>query len=198
MQVQTVTLFLALLAVATQIFSVTTLGFKAASFLSERAARAFDRYAEAIGAHGLTLALGIATVSTLGSLYFSEVARFVPCDLCWYQRIAMYPLVPMLAIASLRKDTGIAPYAMALCVAGGSISIYHMVIERFPSVGSGFCDPQNPCSIIWVNRFGYLTIPTMALTGFVGIGLLMYLSRKSSASLLAVLDEDDEDSGEEQ
>jgi disulfide bond formation protein DsbB len=180
MDVETVTLFLALLAVATQVFTVSTVGLKIASWVSPSAARAFDSYREVVAPQALTLALGIATVATAGSLYFSEVAHFVPCDLCWYQRIAMYPLVPLLTIAAVRKDASIAPYVATLAVIGGAISAYHIVVERLPAAGAGFCDPANPCSVIWVNRLGYLTIPTMALSGFAAIAVLVYLAASRS------------------
>ena len=71
-------------------------------------------------------------------------------------------------------------YARPLCVVGGAISIYHLFVERFPSLEGGACDPNNPCSLIRVNRFGYLTIPTMALTGFTAIFLLVSMHRSQS------------------
>ena len=107
-----------------------------------------------------------------GSLYFSEAAHFTPCKLCWYQRIAMYPLVPLLGLAR-----GGATTASALRRhprgPGWGVSAYHVLIERFPSLESGACDVANPCTIIWVRRFGYLTIPTMALSAFALIVTLM-------------------------
>lgn len=178
MDVGTVTLFLAVLAVATQVFTVSTVGLAIASRFSLSTARLFDSYGEAIAVQAWHLALGIAVVAMGGSIYFSEVAGFVPCELCWYQRIAMYPLVPILAIAVVRRDVSVAPYVMALALIGGLISAYHMVVERFPAVGTGVCDPANPCSVIWVNRFGYLTIPTMALSAFTAIALLAYTATR--------------------
>ncbi len=176
MDVQTVTLFLALLAVATQIFTVSTLAMAVGSAMSERIGRVFGSYLDNLAPHALSVALGIATTATLGSLYFSEVAHFIPCELCWYQRIAMYPLVPILAIALWRKDFNVAPYVASVASIGGAISIYHMAVERMPALGGGACDPTNPCSVIWVNRFGYLTIPTMALSGFAAIALLALIA----------------------
>jgi disulfide bond formation protein DsbB len=98
------------------------------------------------------------------------VAHFVPCRLCWYQRIAMYPLVPMLGLAALRADDSVRRYALVLAAIGAPISAWHILVERFPNLESGACDPANPCSLIWVNTFGYLTIPTMALSAFCLIG----------------------------
>ena len=123
----------------------------------------------------IRVAFAVAAVAMAGSLYFSEVARYPPCRLCWYQRIAVYPLVPLLGIASVRRDgTSVRPFAMALPILGIPISSYHMLIERFPNLESSTCDLANPCSIMWIDRFGYLTIPTMALTAQVTIlGLLL-------------------------
>ena len=132
-----------------------------------------------VGPLALGLAAAVATVATLGSLYYSEIADFPPCRLCWYQRICMYPLVPILAIAAVRRDRSVRWYALPLAVTGAAISIWHILVERYPSLESGACDPLNPCSIIWVEKFGYLTIPTMALSGFVVIGLLLALPRET-------------------
>ena len=112
------------------------------------------------------LALVVAIVATSGSLYLSEVAHFIPCRLCWYQRAAMYPLVPLLAVSLWRRWFGARWVVFAIAVVGGSISVWHILIERFPTLETGACDPDNPCSLIWVRRLGYLTIPTMALSAF--------------------------------
>ena len=127
----------------------------------------------------LALAAAVASVATLGSLYYSEIADFPPCRLCWYQRICMYPLVPILAMAAARRDRSVRWYALPLVFTGAAVSTWHILVERFPTLESGACDPLNPCSIIWVEKFGYLTIPAMALSGFVVIGLLLALPREA-------------------
>jgi disulfide bond formation protein DsbB len=123
-------------------------------------------------------AAAVAIVATLGSLYYSEVADFPPCRLCWFQRIGMYPLAVILPIAAWRRDRSVRWYALPLAVGGGLVSVYHVLIERYPSLESGSCDPTNPCSIIWVERLGYLTIPTMALSGFALIAVLLSLPQE--------------------
>ena len=134
----------------------------------------------AVGPVALLLAAAVAVVATLGSLYLSEVADFPPCRLCWFQRIGMYPLAVILPIAAWRRDRLIRWYALPLAAGGGAVSIYHVLVERFPSLESGACDLANPCSIVWVERFGYLTIPAMALSGFVLIALLLVLPQETS------------------
>jgi disulfide bond formation protein DsbB len=124
----------------------------------------------------LSAATLVAAIAMAGSLYFSEVVHFIPCELCWYQRIAMYPLVPLLGLAAWRRDTGIRPYALALAGLGAPISAWHVLVERFPTLEGPYCDPAAPCSAIWVNTFGYLTIPTMALSGFLLIAVLLLVA----------------------
>jgi disulfide bond formation protein DsbB len=133
----------------------------------------------------LPLATAIATVATAGSLYLSEVAGYVPCTLCWYQRIAMYPLVVVLGVAAWRRDHEVWPTALPIALVGAGIAVWHIAIERNPSLG-GACDPAAPCSLLWVNEFGFLTLPTMALLGFVAIAVLSLAARPRSAADPAV------------
>jgi disulfide bond formation protein DsbB len=174
----TVTLFLALLAVVAEV------GTGAAVFLTvggrfSPALRRLRRPAlEAVSPSALTLAAVVAAVCMTGSLYLSEVAHFPPCKLCWYQRIAMYPLVPLLGIAAWRRDAGVRLYGIVIAALGAPISIYHILLERDIIHESGACDPANPCNIVWVKRLGYLTIPTMALSGFALIITLLAIARE--------------------
>lgn len=122
----------------------------------------------------LPVAAAIALVTTLGSLYYSEVAGFVPCTLCWYQRIAIFPQVIVLGVAALRRDRTVWMTSVPLAAIGVALSVWHVVIERYPAL-AGPCDPSNPCTIKWVEEFGFLTIPTMALivgTSFIALTLV--------------------------
>jgi disulfide bond formation protein DsbB len=164
--VESVSLFLGLLAVIAQLSVVVLGGVALFARFAPGTRPAFERVRSEMGPLAVGLAAAVALVCMAGSLYYSEVAGFPPCTLCWYQRIAMYPLAIILPIAAWRGDPRIRFYAMPLAAIGGVISIYHMLVERFPHLESGSCDPTNPCSIIWVEPLGYLTIPTMALSGF--------------------------------
>ena len=120
----------------------------------------------------LPLALVVALTSTLGSLYYSGVANFRPCRLCWWQRIMMYPMVPVLGIATFRKDVTGAWYALPLAVGGLGYGVYHTRLRWWPD-GSGSCDVDAPCSAVWVDTWGFVSIPFMATCGFIAIiGLL--------------------------
>ena len=116
---------------------------------------------------GTALAAGIALLATLGSLWFSEEAGFPPCELCWYQRIAMYPLVVVLGIAGFRDGASARLAGLVLALAGLAVSIWHNIIETFPDIESGSCDPAAPCTVRWVEGLGFWTIPRMAAACFV-------------------------------
>ena len=180
MNVEAASLFLALLAVLAQAAVATAVVLAVGGRFSSRARRAGKALAGPVGEQALSLAFLVAAVAMAGSLYFSEVADFPPCRLCWYQRICMYPLVPVLGLAAWRRDHGIRLYAAVLAGIGAVISIYHVVLERYPTLESSVCDPTNPCTLIWVRRFGYLTIPTMALSGFALILTLLALTPGSA------------------
>ena len=120
----------------------------------------------------LSLAALVAVGAMLGSLAFSEIADFVPCDFCWYQRIAMYPLAVILIIAAVRGDSGIRPYALTVAGIGFALAAYHVQLQWFPEQSST-CDVSNPCSGRWVESFGFVTIPQMSALAFaLIIGLL--------------------------
>ena len=120
------------------------------------------------------LALGtlIAVVATAGSLYFSEVLGLIPCELCWYQRIFMYPLVPVLGIAAIEDRPEVYRTALALAIPGAGIAAYHSAIQR---LGEGSCSIGS-CTTIQYELLG-LSIPNMALVAFVLVSLVMIAVR---------------------
>ena len=126
----------------------------------------------------LALALAIAAVATAGSLYYSEVAGYPPCEMCWYQRICMYSLVPVLAVALVRRDRWGGWYALPLALAGLGLSVYHYQLQLFPGQGST-CDASAPCTYQWVDSLGFVSIPFMAGGGFIGIAGLAALGLRS-------------------
>src|SRR6059036_3097018 len=88
-----------------------------------------------------------AVIATLGSLYFSEVLNFIPCTLCWYQRIFMYPLAIILGIAFYRNDQGIFRYTLPLSIIGMIISGYHIALQKIPYLQQfEMCKSGVPCS----------------------------------------------------
>lgn len=154
------------------------------------AARVLDDVAPA----ALPMAAIVATMSTFGSLWFSEVAGYVPCDLCWFQRIAMYPLAPLLGLAAVRSDPSIRPYGLVLAVSGAIMAGYHTVLQRVPDIDGVGCSADYPCSAAWVTEFGFVTIPVMALSGFLAISALLLVAGRLSSTRI---DHDTEPSAEE-
>ncbi len=136
-------------------------------------APARQRVLEPLAGSGTALAAGIAAIAMGGSLWFSEAAHFTPCELCWYQRIAMYPLVAVLVVATWQRERSGRIIALVLAVAGLAVNIWHNVVETFPDSGvGGTCDPNNPCTLRWVEGLGFWTIPRLATVCFVLIILL--------------------------
>ncbi len=177
MTTDTVILFLALLAVLAEVLVVATLVLAVGSRWSGSLARAWRQVRAEVRPQATGLAAAVAAVCTAGSIYLSEGAHFVPCRLCMLQRFAMYPLVVLLGVAAVTGWDHIRPAAAALAAVGAATSVFHLLIERYPSLESTTsCDPDNPCSIIWVERFGYLTIPGMALSGFLLILTLLAIA----------------------
>jgi Disulfide bond formation protein DsbB len=171
-------LFFAMLTVIAQAAVLVAVVLWIGARFSSRVARGRDAAVATLGPDALWVAWVVALTCTLGSLYYSEVAHFVPCKLCWYQRICMYPLSVFLLVAAVRRSALIARAALPLVAIGGAISAYHYLIERVPSLaGSASCDPTAPCTIVWVWRFHYISIPLMALSGFALIAVAVLVAR---------------------
>ena len=140
-----------------------------------------NRIIKFFGAHAFILAFSIASGSLLSSLFYSEVAGFAPCLLCWWQRIFFYPQVVLFAVAFLKKDGEIEDYIIALSAIGGIIAAYHSYLQfgGSPLVPCSASAVAASCAQRYFLEFGYITIPTMALTGFTLIPLLM-LAKKAN------------------
>ena len=123
------------------------------------------------------LTLAVAAVATAGSLYFSESAGYVPCRLCWFQRIAMYPIAVVALVALLRRDRAARWYLLPMAIIGAAISAYHVLIEWGWLNDSESCALFGPsCADVWFEAFGFVTLALMALAGFVSIIVLNTVS----------------------
>ncbi len=139
-----------------------------------------------VWAHGRESALGlawvVALIATLGSLYLSEIAHYPPCTLCWLQRIAMYPLVVVLGISAVRDDRDVRWYALPLAGIGAALAFYHALMQRVPSLQqSTSCSADAPCNVMWLQEFGFISIPVMALGAFLLIAVLLLIGATASA-----------------
>jgi disulfide bond formation protein DsbB len=167
---------LAALAILAQVAAVLLAVAIVAAAVSPRARAALVSSWEGVARQAVWAAWVVAAVATAGSLYFSEIADYPPCQYCWYQRICMYPLVVILLVGALLKDRRVSLYAAVFPVVGAAISIYHIYIEVNPDKESATCRAGIPCSTRWIDEFGYVTIPVGALSAFVLIGLLLVVS----------------------
>lgn len=127
------------------------------------------------------LAWLIALVATIGSLFFSEVMNLPPCVLCWYQRIAMYPLVFVIGTGIITRDNRMKNYALPLVLTGLAISIYHNLLY-YGVIPESItpCTQGISCTSRQIEWLGFITIPLLALTAFVAVTLclLFYKSKK--------------------
>ncbi|MFS1516051.1 disulfide oxidoreductase [Bacillus sp. SCS-151] len=132
----------------------------------------------------LFISWAVSLIATLGSLFFSEVMMFIPCELCWYQRILMYPLVIILGIALVKKDYSISLYSFVLSTIGGLISIYHLSIQKISFMGEhSLSCGMIPCNVEYINWMGFITIPFLALIAFVLISIFSLITMKTYKEL---------------
>jgi disulfide bond formation protein DsbB len=135
-----------------------------------------------IRASALWLAWLVAAVATAGSLYYSLGAHFQPCELCWYQRICIYPFTVVLFIAAVRRDTSVWRYVLPITGVGAVVAGYHSQLQAFPEQ-STFCSAVNPCTTRYVWEFGFVSLPLMALAALVFIATMMLVVRGSEPGL---------------
>ena len=127
--------------------------------------------------HPIGWAWFVALVAMSGSLYFSDVVGFVPCLLCWYQRIAMYPIVFVLGMGLLQRDPTAWRFALPLPLVGLVISLYHVFVQYRPTLEIVSCGSGAPCSARYVLVFGFVSIPVMAAAAFGLIATLLVTVR---------------------
>lgn len=128
-----------------------------------------------------------AVGSAAGSLYFSEIADYVPCTYCWYQRIAMYPMAVIVPLAIALRDRSILRYSLALGGIGLAISMYHIQLQLFPDQSSNSCALTSPCTAKWVEAFGFMTIPQMAGAAFAIIVLVSIVGLRTQPPITDVV-----------
>lgn len=127
------------------------------------------------------LAWATALLATLGSLYFSEIAKFPPCILCWYQRTMMYPMAIILAVGILRKDKGLPLYVLPLSLIGMTIGIYHnLLYYNIIPEAIAPCQAGVSCTTKFIEWFGFVTIPLLSLSAFTVITVCMIIVWKIS------------------
>lgn len=129
---------------------------------------------------GRWLAFLVAGSAVAASLYYSESAGFIPCEFCWYQRIAMYPLAAILLIAAVTRDERAVRYVIPIAVIGIGLSIYHYQLQLFPDQATS-CSSGVPCNAKYVEEFGFVSIPFMAGCGFIAVVALQVAMLRARA-----------------
>ena len=157
-----------------------------AALVSGGARRFAGSVIDAVGPSSRLLAWLVAAIATAGSLYYSEIADFVPCRMCWFQRICMYPLAAVLLVGVLLRDHRARWYAAPFVIVGIPLSSYHWLMERGVFEESSSCSATVPCAVPWFEELGYVTLAFMALSGFLLIGTLLVVDwlweRRSAAA----------------
>ncbi|HEY8558992.1 MAG TPA: disulfide oxidoreductase [Pyrinomonadaceae bacterium] len=128
----------------------------------------------------LYAAWAISLVATVGSLFFSEVMELPPCVLCWYQRIAMYPLVLILGVGILTNDRRVKNYALPLALAGLGIAVYHNLLY-YGVIPESItpCTQGISCTSRQIEWLGFITIPLLSLIGFIGVTVCLLFYKSS-------------------
>lgn len=122
-----------------------------------------------------------ALLATIGSLYYSEVQTLVPCVLCWYQRILMYPLVVVLAVGILRRDQGLPVYALPFSLTGMGVALYHYLLQQgIIAEAIAPCQAGISCTTKRVEYLGFVTIPLLAFAAFAVITACMLVMLRNS------------------
>jgi len=112
---------------------------------------------------GFLSALGAVALS----LFYSEIAGFPPCELCWIQRIFLYPQLILFGMELYKRDRSIVDFSIVFAILGSITSIYHIFVESGVTSGPACADPSNggvSCAVRYIYEFGYVTMPIMALT----------------------------------
>ncbi|MBK8466096.1 MAG: disulfide bond formation protein B [Chloracidobacterium sp.] len=126
----------------------------------------------------------LALSSVVGSLFFSEVMMLPPCVLCWYQRIAMYPLVIIIGVGILLNDLHIKLYALPFAIIGLAIAIYHnLIYYGFIPESLTPCSEGVPCNAVQIEMLGFITIPMMGLAAFAAIVFVLLIYRPKGSLL---------------
>jgi disulfide bond formation protein DsbB len=182
MNVEAFSLFFALLALACWAGSVA-IWVGALAWRGWGRSPRLEALRDDVGRAALPLAWVVAVVTTLGSLYYSNVQGYEPCTLCWYQRICIYPWSVVLGIAAWRRDAAVRLYAIPVLAVGALIAAYHSWIQAFPPEGgTAFCTLSAPCTERYVWELGFVSLPFMALSACTFMITLLCVARPRTAS----------------
>jgi disulfide bond formation protein DsbB len=149
----------------------------------------FPKATTLIEKYALLLGFLFSSFALCGSLFYSDVLGYEPCKFCWWQRIFMYPLVAIFLIAMWRKDVSIHKYTLPISAIGSLLALNHYILQLtgtsiFPCSAVGY---SASCSKVFVLSFGYITIPLMAFTAFLGVIVpMLFLRRQTKKDAVSI------------
>ena len=151
------------------------------------------RFLDDLGGMSLWLGWLVAAVTMSGSLYYSiGPPQFIPCELCWYQRICLYPMAVIMLVAAVRRDRRVWTYVVPVLTVGAALAIYHTQLQAYPKQQS-FCPTVTPCTTRYVWEFGFVSLPFMSLAASCFIITMVLLARATDPDRDVVDDDIDED-----
>lgn len=171
--------FLSGMTLVSQIFIVLFIIILIFQYGFKKKSRFNEFVIEYLRNHSMLIILIISLTSIIGSLFFSEIAGFDPCKLCWIQRIFMYPIALLLIVAMKFKDKFVYRYVLPMSIIGGLFALYHYYIASFQIRVSEVCDATSSCLVEYFTGLGYITIPLMSFTGFLMIFILSLMMIKN-------------------
>ncbi|MCP4436987.1 MAG: disulfide bond formation protein B [Actinomycetota bacterium] len=177
--------FLSLLALLCVAFLACVLVLSVVSLFNRGLPESVRPLREGMAQAALPMAFAVATMTTAGSLWLSEVEKLPPCYLCWWQRGFMYPQVLILGLALLwpaGRRVLMRWISLPMVIVGAGISTYHYLVERFPDSIETACSTSTPCSTVWIWKYHFLSIPGMAWVAFLTIAALILLYRPKATS----------------
>ncbi|MBX4210709.1 disulfide bond formation protein B [Candidatus Parcubacteria bacterium] len=136
-----------------------------------------------LGRYGNLYGFIVALSALVASLIFSNIIGFTPCELCWVQRIFLYSQVPLLGLALWKRDTKISDYSIILSVLGFVVALYHSYTQLGGHSLTACTTAGGACSKIYFVEWGYVTIPSMALTAFALLLLFMIAQKRHAKTL---------------
>jgi disulfide bond formation protein DsbB len=176
MNIPDVNYFFALGTVAMQIAAVLLL----VVFIFRNRISSFGRVGDFIGRHGLLVGFAFSFLAAALNFYYNEVLGVPPCDLCWWQRIFLYPQVLLFGMAAWKRDSYMADYSIVLSVFGAGFALYHHLLQMFPN--SIPCPATGvSCAQRFMFEFDYITYPMMSLSLFIFLIVLMLFVRARRA-----------------
>lgn len=170
-----------LLGTATLGLNILTIIGVIVYFLSFKARKTslIGKISSYLSKHAVILGFVVATLATLASLFLSEIVLFIPCKLCWYQRIFMYPQVIILGLGLYLNDKYAKLYALIFSVIGFIIALYHVLLQFYPGIFPCSDEIAN-CALKQFSYYGYITIPVMSLSSFAALIVILMFGMKKS------------------